>query len=233
VKTLAVACLILLCAAGASGGVFYPDALIFEPGYASGPPPGFPLEDVNPDYGDPLTIVGRVAGVGQPFEGLLPAGQELTYVFEGASCTQWGVWDDFECLVGGIYGTFQNGTVAFYLDSSPDANFAIPQTFRDGELVLLAQLSSVLVLNYDPTNCPSLPAPDVYAYFMFVGGSWFSRVSNHGVGWNAVSEGELDGNVPPDLQALGYTFRVDGSVDIDGPVATSPTTWGRVKALYR
>jgi len=231
-KTLAVAFLALLCAAIASSEVLYPNALTFEPGYASGPPPGFPLEDANPNYGDPLTIVGRVAGVGPPFEGLLPAGHELTYVFEGASCTQWGVWDDFQCLVGGIYGTFQNGTLAFYLDSSPDADFASPQTFRDGELVLLAQLSSILVLNNDPTSCP-LPAPDVYASFVFVGGSWFSGVSHQGVVLSAGSEGELDGDVPPDLQALGYTFRVDGSVDIDGPVATSPTTWGRVKALYR
>jgi hypothetical protein len=75
--------------------------------------------------------------------------------------------------------------------------------------------------------------PDVNAYFTFVGETWFARVSSHGVGLTGKSEGELDKSVPAELQAPGYIFRMDGTVDIFGPVAVTPTTWGRVKALYR
>ncbi len=234
-KTLAVACCVLLFAVGATGDVLYPAALTFEPGYASGPPAGFPVHDVAPHYGDPLTIVGRVAEVKQPFDDLLPADTyELTFVFEGTTCTQWGMWDDIPCA-GGIFGTFQGGTVAIYLDASPDADFANPQTFHDGDLVLLGSLSIVSVLDSDPyIACPPRSdEPDVGAFFTFIGGTWFSRVSNDGVGFDAISEGELDDNVSAELRALGYTFRVDGTVDIYGPVATEPVTWGRVKALYR
>ena len=233
-KTLAVACCVLLAAAGASADVLYPAALTFEPGYASGPPQGFPFTSAHPDYGDPLTMVGRVAEVRDPFTNLLPPGAELTYVFEGSTCAEWGNWDSPPCD-GGIYGMFSSGTVSFYLDTTPDADFTNPSTFRNGEIVLVAETPVVVVLDADPQGvCPMLPdEPDMTAYLTFVGGTWFSLVSNQGVGFNGKSEGELDGNVPAELRALGYTFRVDGSVDIYGPVAVTSATWGSIKALYR
>ncbi len=230
---LAALFLAALLVPGVSADVLYPNALTFEPGFAAGPPQGFPYW-LWPDYGDPLTIVGRVAAVSAPFDDLLPAGPyELTYVYEGAACTQFGNWDNIPCS-GGLFGTFEGGTVSFYLDTTPDAEFLAPDTFRDGELVLLAQSSYVYVADDDPSGCPMLPnPPDVVAYFAFIGGSWFDRVSHNGAGFDAGSRGELDYDVSPVLQALGYIFRVDGTVDIDGPVPVEMTTWGRVKALYR
>lgn len=230
---LAAALLGLAAPVGVSAGLEYPAALTLEPGFASGPPQGFPWWAI-PDLGDPLAIVGRVASVAAPFGGLVPPDAELTYDFEGASCTERGNWDDPGGCAGGVYGTFQNGTLAVYLDATPDADFANPATFRDGELVLVAQTSYVYVLDSDNGSCPWLPnPPDVTAYFMFIGGTWFPRVSHDGAGFRGKSEGELDNNVPADLQSLGYIFRVDGRLDVYGPVAVEPTTWGRVKALYR
>ena len=106
-KTAIVAAALLCFAAfgGATADALYPAALTFESGYASGPFLGFPWWTA-PDYGDPLTLVGRVAGVGAPLSDLLPAGTyELTYVYEGATCFEWGMWDNIPCS-GGMYGAF-------------------------------------------------------------------------------------------------------------------------------
>jgi len=74
--------------------------------------------------------------------------------------------------------------------------------------------------------------PDVFTYFSFAGGTWFPRVSDDGTGLAGTSRGEMDNGVPPGLEQL-FTFRVDGVVDVYGPVATEATTWGGVKAMYR
>jgi hypothetical protein len=230
---LAAFLLLTTMPAGARADILYPAALTFEPGYASGPPQGFPWLAL-PENGSPFTLVGRVATVGAPFEDLLPVGSyEITYVFEGSSCTQAGLWDNIPCS-GGLFATYQGGTVAFYLDATPDADFTNPATFRDGEAVLLAQSSYLYVLDDDPGACVQLPnQSDVNTFFTFTGGTWFSRVSDNGNGLEGASTGELDDNVPTPLAAQGYIFRVDGTVDVYGPVATEATTWGRVKAMYR
>jgi hypothetical protein len=231
-KTLVVACFVFLCTTGASGDVLYPAALTFEPGYAVGPLPGFPLSAL-PSLGT-LTLAGRVARVGRPFDDLLPSGAyELTYVFEGSALFGAGDWDG-ECS-GGVFAVFEGGTVSIYLDPTPDADFGNLATFRDGDVVLLALSSHIWVRNNDPqAACPWLPdEPDISAVMQFVEGLWFDRVSNHGEGFEASSHGELDGNVSQELKALGFVFRADGTVDINGPVPVTPATWGAVKALYR
>lgn len=231
-----LAALIFLAAVASnpSAEVVYPDALVLEPGYASGPPLGFPGW-ARPEYGDPLVMVGLVSAVGAPLDGLLPAGaHELTYVFEGSACYEYGMWDNIPCS-GGEFAAFQGGTVTFYLDTTPDADFANPASFRDGEVALLAQSTHLFVADDDPQEaCPQVPdVPDVVASFSFVGGAWFSRVSSNGFGWYGSSGNELEFDVPAGLVALGYIFRVEGAVTVHAPVAVESTTWGRVKALYR
>ncbi|HEX5133006.1 MAG TPA: hypothetical protein VFX92_11045, partial [Candidatus Krumholzibacteria bacterium] len=158
---------------------------------------------------------------------------ELTYVYEGSSCEGVGQWDDFVCA-GGDFAWYGGGTVTIYMDATPDADFFNPATFRDGSVVLLAESQLISVLDNDPDGCPMLPnPPDVTAYFTFTGGAWYPRASNNGVAFQAVSQGELGHDVPAPLEALGYVFQVDGTVDIYGTVAVEETTWGRVKALYR
>jgi len=233
---IVAAALLCLTVFGSSADTLYPAALTFEPGYANGPPAGFPWSEP-PNYGDPITIVGRVSAVAPPLQDLLPAGAfELTYVLEGFSCTEWGMWDDIPCT-GGLYGLFQNGTLACYLDATPDADFVNPATFRDGDLVLLAACSHLPVTDDDPyENCPMVPdRPDVRGWLTFVGGAWFSHVSDQGTGFTGMMYGELGRTVPMPilLQALGYIFQIDGTVDVNAPVAVTPATWGRVKALYR
>lgn len=234
-KPFVIAILIVTAASTvAPADILYPAAIVLEPGYATGPPEGFPWL-MHPDYGDPLIIYARVAACNAPFTDLLPAPPyEITCVFTGSTCTAWGNWDDLPCD-GGIFGWFQGGTVAFYLDTTPDADFTNSQTFLNGDLVLLATTGLISVLDAEPQQaCPPRDnEPDMIAYLSFRGGTWFPRVSDDGVGLAGNSVGELDGDVPAPLQTLGYIFRVDGTFDVYGPVATKQTTWGAVKALYR
>lgn len=213
--------------------LLFPSALTFEPGFAIGPNAGFPFFG-EAEIGVPLTLVGKVAAVAEPFDDLIPPGvHELTYVYSGSTCVRTGIAEDLVC-VGSYFGDFENGTFALYLDVTPDADFSDIATFGDGDLVLIGQPCNTMVANFDPTGCPQRPeAPDVVAGFTFIGGSWFGRVSNNGIGFSGFSQGELDDNIPAELKALGYSLRVDGIVDIYAPLAVTPMTWGAVKALYR
>ena len=212
--------------------VIYYDALTLELGCALGPPLGFP-SFVEATSGTPLSWVGRVSNVGKPFDDLVPLGYELTYAFEGSKCTVAGSWDDAPCGRS-AYGYFEGGTLTIYLDASPDADFTNLSTFHDGDAVLIAETSVIHMTDDDPyLLCPNRPDdPDASAFLHVVGGSWFDRASQDGHGFYGASWGEVDQSVPPRLLIMGYAFRADGVIDLYSTVATTPTTWGAVKALY-
>ncbi len=67
----------------------------------------------------------------------------------------------------------------------------------------------------------------------FTGGAWFPRVSENGVGFVGGNDGEFWGDIPPALVALGYIGQSTSVIHVVTPTAVRPTTWGRVKALYR
>lgn len=238
-KTAIAAAFLLLVVPGlAAADVLYDDAITFGPSYAFGPPAGFPW-GVPPDQGAPLFIFGMVSHLGAPFTDLLPAGSyEITCVLEGGTCGGYGMWDDLPCS-GGMDAPFYGGTMSIYLDPTPDADFMDFNSFRDGEMVLQAQTQVTSVTDDDPyENCPMVDdRPDVRTWFLFSGGSWFHRVDSGSGAMSGLGEGEIPGhypdNVPPALQAMGYTLRIDGTMDIFGPTAVKPTTWGHVKSLYR
>lgn len=233
-KIATLTCIVLVLAAGAThADLEYPSALVFEPGYAIGPPGGFPVQQVLPNLGDPLTFMGLVATVNAPFVDLLPGGiYEITYLLQDATCAiasdQYGPPPCDDHKWAGFYG----GSLSIYLDTTPDADFTNAATFTDGELVLLMENLAVLVMDVDdPGPLCSGNYFDLFMGFDFTGGSWFSRVDN--VFLESLFAGEIDGQVPPALQALGFTFRGDGHIDIHQNLATKQVTWGQVKSLYR
>lgn len=234
-KTVIATVLLILTSTGpANAGVLYPNAITFGPSYAIASATGFPF--FFPDFGSPLFVAGIVTGVAAPFNDLLPPGPyEITWTVSGATCSGYGNWDDFHCNRGGTDVSFSGGTISFFLDTTPDGDFANPSTFQDGELVLLAQTQAIHITNDDPDGfCVTDNRPDVYMSFSFVGGSWYNRVA---AGTLSFGRGEIPGSypdmIPEPLRALGYLLRIDGSMDIIGPVATEPMTWGHVKSLYR
>jgi hypothetical protein len=231
----AIAAVLVICLAGvAHADIFYPDAITFGPSYAVASGAGYP--DFFPPLGSPLLVVGMVTGVTAPFDDLLPSGPyEITWIASGATCNGYGNWDDFNCNRGGTIIDFGGGTISFFLDTTPDADFTNPSTFQDGELILVANTPAMHVSNDDPDGyCVTDDRPDVYLSFSFVGGSWFNRLAPGTVSYG---RGEIPGSypdmIPEPLRALGYVLRIDGSIDVVGPVAAEPVTWGHVKALYR
>jgi hypothetical protein len=232
----AIAAALLVCTAGvARADVLYSDAITFGPSYAIVPSAGFPWVFA-PEYGAPLSVVGVVTAVAAPFGDLLPSPPyEITFAVSGAACDGYGMWDDFTCNRGGTDYSFTGGSISIFLDTTPDADFATPSTLQDGELVLLAQTQGIHITNDDPDGfCVTENYPDVHMFFSFVGGSWYYRVTPGAVSF---ATGEIPGDypdmIPEALRALGYVLRIDGGMDIFGPVRTEPVTWGRVKSMYR
>jgi hypothetical protein len=235
---IAAAILLIVLPAIANADVLYDDAITFGPSYAIGPPAGFPW-GTPPDPGAPLFIIGLVTEVDAPFSDVMPPGAwEMTYVIQGGIGGAYGMWDDMPCS-GGMFSSFYGGMMSIYLDTTPDADFMNAPTFQDGELVLQAQVQAIDITDDDPyENCPMVDdRPDVRMYFAFSGGAWLYKVMSGGIGLSAIGDGELPGHypelVPEALRSLGYMLRIDGTMDIFGPVKTRPVTWGHVKAMYR
>jgi hypothetical protein len=223
--------LMLYMAGTAEADEYHDRVLVLETGLAAGPPAGFPVDAVEPIYGNGIAIEGVISEVGEFFVDLLPAGPyEITYVFAGATCIS---------PSSGIYppcppyawGLFTDGTLSVFLDTTPDADFTSGDTFTDGELVLFANQVEHRIWDQDPIGqCPG--AEDWTSGFSFTGGSWYPRISNPP--FLGRLRGEIDGNVPAGLTALGFTFNVQtAEIDLSYNVATRPVTWGQVKSLYR
>lgn len=225
---LLIGCVCLLATARPAAAD-YPSALVLSTGYAAGPAQWTPWQNL-PNLEDSLWIFGSVADVNAPFEGLLPVGPyELTYVFDAYTC----VWSSFGkdgCSVT-AFAFFDFGSLRVYLDPSPDADFANAATFRDGTLVLEATAHPLQLFTED--NCVTGRHFLQRAIMRFVGGAWFSEVSQNGDGFLGGNTGEFQGDIPPALTALGYVGQSTSVIDIVVPNSVEATTWGRVKALYR
>lgn len=106
------------------------------------------------------------------------------------------------------------------------ANATSPSTFRDGELVLGGDFTSLLTFVVD------LSTGD---------GSMQGEIQ-----WNT---GSQLGNIPPSSRDMsvslngikaqpvggpeGYLWQIDGQIQIEEPVATQPTSWGALKTTFR
>lgn len=207
----------------------FPSALVLGTGYAAGPSQWTPWENL-PALDDSLWIFGTVAGVNAPFVDLLPAGNyEITYVFDSYTCTFAAHGGDLICIVAEI-AIFGFGSLHIYLDTSPDADLANAASFRDGELVLEAAAHPLQLFMEE--SCVTGIRYVQRAAMQFSGGTWFSRVSQNGVGFTAGDLGAFRGDVPAGIAALGYVGQSTSHIDILTPNMVTPTTWGRIKALY-
>ncbi len=208
----------------------FPSALVFATGYATGPPQWTPWENL-PNLADSLWIYGSVGDVNAPFEDLVPVGpHEFTYVFDGYFCVWSTHGGDLECSLTEL-AFFDFGRISVYLDATPDADFANPASFRDGQLVLRADAHPLQL--FTETHCIMGTRYVQRAIMTFTGGAWFDRVSQDGEGFLAGNLGEFRGDIPDPLKALGYIGQSTSVVNIVVPNAVIPSTWGRIKAMYR
>ena len=224
---LALTCLLALAGPAAAD---FDSALVFDTGYATGPPGWTPWTNL-PHLADSLWIYGTVGDINAPFEDLVPAAPyEFTYVFDGYFCIWSTHGGDLECSVTEL-AFFDFGQISIYLDLSPDADFADVDTFRDGQLVLRADAHPLQL--FTENHCVTGIRYVQRAIMTFVGGAWFDRVSKDGEGYIAGNEGEFRGDIPDPIKALGYVGQSTSVINIVVPNAVEPTTWGRIKAMYR
>jgi hypothetical protein len=208
----------------------YDSAMVFYYGYAAASPSWHVCV---PGEGVPLLIVGTVQSFDEPFTDLVPPSgtYEATYVFEGMVL----VGSYSHSSPDGCSSVFDGGGFKIYIDLTPDANPADVSTYRDGELVLEATLQGEfwIDLNLGADACPHW-GPSQFASFIFSGGSWFSHVSDeNGQGYWAHNEGCFWTGISEELIQMGYMGRSTSWMNVQAPVSTESSTWGKVKALYR
>lgn len=177
-----------------------------------------------PERGDEAWIVGPVEEFSSYFGDLSdPGGNiEFTYAFDDLVVRSVVVWDDFDNGLSGWWVYPEGGVLRIYRDETPDRTFADPNSFRDGELLLEAEISNM-----------SFGSSRHQADLEFTGGTLFSLVSSGGVGFTGRNPGSyetLPGNDP--LPAF-YVARSSSIVEIDLPIQTTSGTWGRLRKLYR
>lgn len=229
IATLAVAALfgVVQNAVAATG-----PAIDWDPAY-TWEPLATPTNSV---AGQQLRLVGTVSGFDFPFGDLNPSdpGREYTFV-------AYGLISQGTTVIGPpafqIYTTlYTGGTFELYEDLSPDAVFApnppnaqVPSTFTDGTLLLSGQFTSFQTVS---NNFTSFNVGNIEGNINWTGGTLVNRLSGPN---GSPCPGLFTGGSTwyPAVMIPGYVFRHDGKIDLQCPVGTSRSTWGRIKTLYR
>ncbi len=176
--------------------------------------------------GDVLTIVGKVVDFNDPFADLNPnaAGVEYTYIMTGM--VSLGSLPPPIPQYPQYVTNYSGGTFRIYEDASPNADFGNIATFQDGTMILEGSFSGFHTSTIKTTGSQN-------SDFQFTGGSLFSRVSQSGMGFIGKDTGgfSVDPEVVP-VANLGYFGMSDTKLDVQPPVATESSTWGRIKSLY-
>jgi len=195
--------------------------------------------------GSQLTVVGKIVLFCSPLADLVPsAGTEYTFVWSGLT--------SLGTVVTPLGGTstryttdYGPGQFFIYEDGTPDApsagamppnppNALVPSSFADGTLILqgsIVNLKTIVTLLLNGNYATSFAAD--YDFTGPIGGTYFDRVDDFGVAkvaglWCATGTANgLCGN--PE----GYSAHPNGKFDLPPATATTVSTWGAIKQLYR
>jgi len=229
--------LLLLCAAGLALGaghasatspmIDWDPALYFEPGST-------PL---NSPPGSQLRIVGLVSGFGPPLDFLDPTDPTKEYTLYCHSLISAGTTSIGPPATTFYTTNYVGGAIEIYEDLTPDASFdvnppnpGVPADFTDGTLIL----SGVFMSFYTETNnFTQFQIGHSEGNILWTGGAYFPLMSPEGS--NEPCPGLFTGALTwrSSVVQTGYLFRHDGKIDFNCPVSSRPSTWGRVKTLYR
>jgi hypothetical protein len=193
----------------------------------------------NMPAGGIMQAVGTVSAFGPPLDFLnatIPA-TEYTFYMNGLSSLGTSA---FGPAATTIYTTFfTGGTIDVYADPTPDAVFApgppnalVPSTFIDVPPPILSGHFTSLVVTTN--NFTAFKTGNIEGDIEWTGGTLLNFFLN---GSGGVCPGLFTGgatwNTAPGVGIPGYLFRHDGKIDLQCPVPTQKSSWGRVKQLYR
>lgn len=178
-----------------------------------------------------MKIVGTISAFGPPLDFLnanMPA-TEYTFYVSGL------ISNGTTPIVPFYITTYTGGTIQIYEDATPDAvfdpnppNANVPSTFTDGTLILSGNLSN---FNTQTNTITPHNTGNAEGNITWTGGSLIAYVGGD-TPCPAILTGGLTW-LPGPLLPAGYLFRHDGKIDHECPTPTQPSTWGRIKSLYR
>lgn len=177
--------------------------------------------------GDQLLIVGHVVQFQDPFGDLDPNDPTKEYTYVYSDLTSQGT-----IVTGGgsfiFYDTAYNGGVLrVYCDPAMDSDFANPASFANGDLILEAA-----VTNFSTSTRSFTCSGNQNAEITFTGGSLLSRLAGFQCGIITGLFSVCTSQVPAARQAEGYFGLSDTKIDVDCPVPSENSTWGRIKTQY-
>jgi hypothetical protein len=177
-----------------------------------------------------LKIVGTISAFGPPLTFLnanMPA-TEYTFYVSGLISTGTAPIPPFYVTA------YTGGTIQIYEDATPDAvfdpnppNANVPSTFTDGTLILSGTMSN---FNTQTNTITTYDTGNAEGNITWTGGSLIAYVGGD-TPCPAIFTGGLTWF--PGVMIPGYLFRHDGKIDHECPTPTQPSTWGRIKSLYR
>jgi hypothetical protein len=192
----------------------------------------------NQPAGGILRCVGVVSLFGPPLDFLNPSMPATEYTFTIDGLTSLGT-SSFGPPATTVYTTFYSGgTIELYADGSPDAVFAsfppnavVPSTFQDvAPPILTGNFTSLLVTT---NNFTAFQTGSIEGNIAWTGGTLLSYLTLSGEPCPGLLTGGATWNTSPGIGIPGYLFRHDGKIDLQCPVSVKPSTWGRLKGLYR
>ena len=193
----------------------------------------------NMPAGGIMQAVGTISLFGPPLEFLnatMPATEYTFYVngLQSLGTTAFGP------PANTIYTTFfTGGTIDVYADPTPDAVFApnppnalVPSSFVDVPPPILSGHFTSLTVTTN--NFTAFQTGNIEGAIQWTGGTLINYFSN-GTGGTCpgLFTGGATWNTAPGVGIPGYLFRHDGKIDLQCPVPTQKSSWGRVKQLYR
>jgi hypothetical protein len=187
----------------------------------------------NAPAGTEYKQVGIISAFDSPFGDLNPATKEYTFYVHGLiSLGTVPTGTPFT-----FYETqYSGGFIEIYCDSTPDASYdpnptnaGVPADFTDGILILSGTFDYFFT---QTNNFSSNQTGNLEGSITWTGGT---RLEDTEVGGGQSCSGLFTGGITwkPSVLIAGYFLRHDGKIDLNCPVPTEPSTWGRIKSIYR
>jgi hypothetical protein len=186
--------------------------------------------------GHQLFIVGTISVFGAPLDFLNASDPSKDYTFYLHGLTSNGtVTSSFPPYGNFFTTTYTGGLIEIYEGTPrnsvfdpfpPNAN--VPSTFTDGTLILSGSITSFYWQSNDFTQ---LKTGNAEGTILWTGGAYFPLVSHNQLPCPSLFTGGLTWR--PSVMIDGYLFRHQGKLDLDCPTPAKPSSWGRLKTLYR
>lgn len=186
--------------------------------------------------GGEFKMVGIISGFGAPFDFLDATDPTKEYTFYVHGLISQGTVASGDPSTTVYTTDYDYGTIEIYEDTSPDAvfdpyppNANVPSTFIDGTPILTGSFTSFVVQS---NNFTAYDVGNIEGDINFTGGTLYQYTLANG---GYPCPGLLTGGSTwyQNVLIAGYLFRHDGKIDLQCPTDAKPSTWGRVKTLYR